>query len=136
MGNVAVTIADTASKAAAAPVKAVTGGQGGTVVLIAGILFLGYLFLTRRLQAVARALQSPVENGAPQVSGGMFPRRGSLEEQVQREGGTPGIAPATVDPFAECVKYQMTVVGRSRAEAEAKCASQRTEVLPRGRFIR
>jgi hypothetical protein len=34
-------------------------GKGGTVLLIAGTLFLGYLYFTRRLQAVITAIQTP-----------------------------------------------------------------------------
>lgn len=36
-----------------------TGGKGGTVVLITGVLFVGYLYFTRRLSNVFKAIQLP-----------------------------------------------------------------------------
>jgi len=59
------------------------GGQGGTVVLIAGTLFLGYLYFTRRLPGVITAIQSPdKQSGLASPTPGIIPPI-----------GTPPIAP-------------------------------------------
>jgi len=36
-----------------------SGGKGGTVVLITGTLFIGYLYFTRRISNVFKAIQMP-----------------------------------------------------------------------------
>jgi len=61
--STAAGVADVAGRVAAAPITAATGGQGGTVLLIGGVLFLGYLFLTRRLQRVLEVIRDPVAGG-------------------------------------------------------------------------
>lgn len=37
------------------------GGKGGTVVLITGVLFIGYLYFTRRLPNVLAAINTPAD---------------------------------------------------------------------------
>lgn len=44
------------------------GGGGGTVFLIVGVLFIGYLYVSRRLDAVVKAIQTPP--GIPGLPGG------------------------------------------------------------------
>lgn len=79
-----------------------TGGKGGTVVLIAGTLFIGYLFFTRRLQNVFSAINlSPKEWNlmlanqgvtvppggtapAPVTPGSVVPRTGSGRTTLPR----------------------------------------------------
>lgn len=58
-GSVAVVVGDTLGRAAAAPVNAVTGGQGGTVLLIMGVLLVAYLYVSRRLPNVIKAVSLP-----------------------------------------------------------------------------
>lgn len=87
--SVAVAVLDGASRAAARPVNAVTGGQGGTVLLIAGILFVAYLFVTRRLQRVVGVLAEP----APGIGGGPIsssPSVVSSARPARSVGGTGG----------------------------------------------
>ena len=61
------------------PSRSSSDGKGGTVILIAGTLFLGYLYFTRRLQGVIKAIQSP----------------SSLQSKIS---GIQGIPPATPNP--------------------------------------
>jgi len=53
------TTAKTEGSSFPAKVNINTGGKGGTVVLIAGVLFTGYLYFTRRLPGVLQAVVSP-----------------------------------------------------------------------------
>lgn len=53
------------------PSRSSSDGKGGTVILIAGTLFLGYLYFTRRLQGVIKAIQSPssLQSSVPSIQG-------------------------------------------------------------------
>ena len=53
------------------PNRTSSDGKGGTVILIAGTLFLGYLYFTKRLQGVIRAIQSPssLQSSIPGIQG-------------------------------------------------------------------
>src|SRR5688572_23498274 len=72
-----------------------TGGKGGTVVLIMGTLFVGYLYFTRRLPNVFKAIAmpgnmtlatvAPVPGGlqpAPVPRGSIVPRAGSRKIHI------------------------------------------------------
>lgn len=88
--NAAIRAADAASRAAARPINAATGGQGGTVLLIVGVLFVGYLFLTRKLQRVLQVIDEPADAGsgigapAPKAGGS-----GGIAEHIRRNPVKP-----------------------------------------------
>ena len=104
----ATSVARTAGRAA---VNVVTGaaqalparGQGSTVLLVAGVIFVGYLFLSRRLEGVLRAgfgplgagpaRQAPVTRDLGAESAGSS-RVGELREEEERQrrstGGSAG----------------------------------------------
>ena len=76
----------------------VGGGKGGTVVLITGTLFIGYLYFTRRLPNVLRAIKNP---GDPFKPVGTVPA--SMGSPPPTGGGAGGIP--TNDPIIQ-VKIQ------------------------------
>ena len=108
---VAAEAANRASEAAARGVSRATGGQGGTVVLIAGVLFLGYLFLSRRLQRVAEVLRDPATaSGSDRLAPPAVPG-------VSRPTYPAG---AAADPTCWARTYSDALqAGRSQAQAVA-----------------
>lgn len=115
------------------------GGKGGAVLMVAGILFVGYLFLSRRLEGVLSSAFGPGAAGKVAPGTGAEPQgdgagwKGVPYRAPDRPGGTPGIAPRPVnprrdpgyriiDPVEECIKYQMQTNGLSRPAARRKCS--------------
>lgn len=69
------------------------GGKGGTVVLIAGVLFIGYLYLSRRLPSVFAAISTPPTTTAGSM-GGNVPAQPTIGTPPINPGSGGGYGPA------------------------------------------
>lgn len=66
-----------------------SGGKGGTVVLITGTLFIGYLYFTRRLQNVFQAIRLPAAEW--NINTAAIPNASPTD--INRAGGLPPSTP-------------------------------------------
>lgn len=92
--------ADIASRVAARPIQAATGGQGGTVLLIMGVLFLGYLFISRRLGNVMRALALPADQFSAAGTAGGTREEAGAAGRLKKARGSLRVKPDSRSPSA------------------------------------
>lgn len=65
-------VADAIGRASARPIQAATGGKGGEAFLVVGVILLGWLFVTRRLQRVVQVIGEPAD-AVPPSTGSLAP---------------------------------------------------------------
>jgi hypothetical protein len=87
------------------------GGGGGTVFLIAGILFIGYLYTSKRLQGVFAAIKTPT--GLP-GGGPPFPATSNATPVVP--GTTPGYSTVPISPAGYPRQFTLTFPAQYNAQ--------------------